>query len=915
LAFAFCLLPCSFALAQTAIYSVPIQYIQPYDVTQALQQMYCDTASFGMGTNLEEWQVASNLAWNDPNRDRTHPCWVDCHGQIHCSGSCSAAFPSGCAGASNPVNWYVNGTLIGTQPGGDFDAGSGITLSGLNDNTNHEVHITVTNNLSTGGCPTASGGTVPDSTFCAGPPYATSPVSPPVVQSALINEPACPLSHPLSLPVTAGDSIIVVATCGEGQSGRGCGTFDVPGNYPQISDSQDNTYSTLGTGPVFNMGYMGAWVATATASASGPLTVTVTNTNLSSYNAIGILEVTNLGTYEGSASNDTGAAPFTVMPVTTAYTTLNNGDFLLSVAGGFTNNPAVYLYQNSADWLNVAAPQEYNDGTYDIWYSMAASYQGAAGARSVTWSLYPSGNAVISDIGALIVAWKPGTYPPPGSGPPRFRLQVPTDVPSSILGLLNFQIMSQTFYALPACSGMTEGTIRPILDATVTAQGATISGGGGTSHVLAYCNGSNWVVASGSPGGSLTTFQDATNIFESSVGAAQSDVYQAGQDASSSSALGNITVRGADQSGTGGASSAGGGAYLRGGNNAATNAASEAGSLIFSPGMSTGATQGEQGILMIHQPFVKGATVTMWNLECFTAAMTVADCGANPGNIAGVAHYVGTNTVLIHAWDSESPVNASAAVAVTHTVCAGATAGEVTDSGGTAACTALQGIQVGIVIAVAGTWNLPDGSTFTLSTTLPLVQLTPPTLRTALQTNGSNNTSQLGVNFENSSTNSVGLTVTVSNPSTYNEKWEIGGSYTGSLATIAPITFDNDTQSSTPLTTAQLTGHTQVSYSVTVFEIDIFADTGTSQLNVSKVHAGTPTALMSAALPTGASGALACASVNATCVDGATTPSGTVSIVTTGSANVLAAGDLVEVTGATADGTATRVTAIVHMHH
>jgi len=117
------------------------------------------------------------------------------------------------------------------------------------------------------------------------------------------------------------------------------------------------------------------------------------------------------------------------------------------------------------------------------------------------------------------------------------------------------------------------------------------------------------------------------------------------------------------------------------------------------------------------------------------------------------------------------------------------------------------------------------------------------------------------------------------------------------------------------LTTAQLTGHTQVSYSVTVFEIDIFADTGTSQLNVSKVHAGTPTALMSAALPTGASGALACASINATCVDGATTPSGTVSIVTAGSANVLAAGDLVEVTGATADGTATRVTAMVHMHH
>jgi len=150
--------------------------------------------------------------------------------------------------------------------------------------------------------------------------------------------------------------------------------------------------------------------------------------------------------------------------------------------------------------------------------------------------------------------------------------------------------------------------------------------------------------------------------------------------------------------------------------------------------------------------------------------------------------------------------------------------------------------------------------------------------------------------------------------------WEIAsetvtsGSYVLPTAQkIRSIVFDNDTQSATALTTAQLTGHAQVGAAMTLFEVDIFADTGTSSVNISKVHLGTTTALMSAALPTGASGALACASLNAKCVDGSTSASGSVSIVTTGSANVLAAGDIIEITGATADGTATRVTAVPHL--
>lgn len=50
------------------------------------------------------------------------------------------------------------------------------------------------------------------------------------------------------------------------------------------------------------------------------------------------------------------------------------------------------------------------------------------------------------------------------------------------------------FASLPACSGANEGLSEPISDSTTTAWGATITGGG-SSHVLAYCDGSNWTVA------------------------------------------------------------------------------------------------------------------------------------------------------------------------------------------------------------------------------------------------------------------------------------------------------------------------------------------------------------------------------------------------------------------------------------
>jgi len=207
----------------------------------------------------------------------------------------------------------------------------------------------------------------------------------------------------------------------------------------------------------------------------------------------------------------------------------------------------------------------------------------------------------------------------------------------------------------------------------------------------------------------------------------QSVTLSGGQDSSANLALGAVTVRGANQTGAGGASSNGGGALLGGGSNAATNTSSAGGTVEMSAGPSTGSTStGLQGLNLVVGSYAQSGTVTQWDLECFTSTpKAVGNCTANPPSIAGVALSLsGTVQVSVAEAPSEVPINASSAVTIGHTVCAGSTASKVTDSGGTGQCGS--GITVGVVIATSGTWPaFPDGTLFpTLSTTLPLVRVT-----------------------------------------------------------------------------------------------------------------------------------------------------------------------------------------------
>ena len=55
------------------------------------------------------------------------------------------------------------------------------------------------------------------------------------------------------------------------------------------------------------------------------------------------------------------------------------------------------------------------------------------------------------------------------------------------------QVDPTTFSSLPTCNSGEEGTQRPVTNSATSTLGATITGGG-SSHVLAYCDGTNWTV-------------------------------------------------------------------------------------------------------------------------------------------------------------------------------------------------------------------------------------------------------------------------------------------------------------------------------------------------------------------------------------------------------------------------------------
>lgn len=99
----------------------------------------------------------------------------------------------------------------------------------------------------------------------------------------------------------------------------------------------------------------------------------------------------------------------------------------------------------------------------------------------------------------------------------------------------------------------------------------------------------------------------------------------------------------------------------------------------------------------------------------------------------------------------------------------------------------------------------------------------------------------------------------------------------------------------------------QIPYAATVVEIDVIADGGTPNVIVQRNHLGTPTALLSSALATAGSGAVACSNTGGTTgLNGTTTCSNTLENTAVG------AGDWIGLTSGTAGGVAKKMTIVIH---
>jgi hypothetical protein len=273
-----------------------------------------------------------------------------------------------------------------------------------------------------------------------------------------------------SITATSGDLLIV-------------STWNSDGGSQVISDTLGSSFTLQCTNNQGG-GYTNIWTAPLTASGSDTI-----STNFGVFEALAVDE------YSG-ANNSTpvqaacvtgynvnsGGTGITVGPITTTgnallYTTFGSAGSSSTASSPFTNRQSTAAANKA---LSTA------DNT------------GGAGNPSATWGAISAGRSELASIIAISTAPSPQTAD-------LQQVQNSSSVVQAGIrgGGLPFTV-AVPFANLPVACGSGEnngeGTVGAVTDSTTNVIGAVVSGGGG-NHVGVYCNGTNWVVTSGSGSG------------------------------------------------------------------------------------------------------------------------------------------------------------------------------------------------------------------------------------------------------------------------------------------------------------------------------------------------------------------------------------------------------------------------------
>jgi hypothetical protein len=126
---------------------------------------------------------------------------------------------------------------------------------------------------------------------------------------------------------------------------------------------------------------------------------------------------------------------------------------------------------------SVFLPASHNGAAKVAFAAGALGASGTVGSQALQFNSFNRGTEIFTSItatapGALSMAPAPGQ---------------PVMAPL-------LQLTPRTFSSLPTSAFGTEGTHAAVTNSSTNTWGAAIAGGG-TMHVLAYCDGTNWTVA------------------------------------------------------------------------------------------------------------------------------------------------------------------------------------------------------------------------------------------------------------------------------------------------------------------------------------------------------------------------------------------------------------------------------------